>query len=136
AEQIQLVEGGDPLVVKAAAVLYYVDEYKAQTKNNSKEKAENKEDEGCPIAREILIKYGVDTELIEQICQLISSRLSEKEIDTIEYRILSDALRLVHFREKCTEMDKREIQNIIDASIQTQRAKQIATGMFINSLER
>ena len=80
AEEIQAHEGGNPLVVKAAAILSYVD---------MTTKPDNSHDP--VLAREILEKHIIDAKLVEEISQIISAFRDNKQIDSIEFKIIAKA---------------------------------------------
>jgi len=80
AEQILVAEGGDPLVVRAAAVLHDV------------------EHEGPSIARPILERLGVDAERTGHILRITGGLHSARDSDTPEFRILWGADRLANAR--------------------------------------
>jgi putative nucleotidyltransferase with HDIG domain len=63
AEQIQAVEGGDPLIVRAAAILHDIGIHEAERKYGSSA-GKYQEAEGPPIAKEILSKYDIPTEAV------------------------------------------------------------------------
>jgi hypothetical protein len=82
AGQIQINEGGDALVVKAAVTLNVISKNKAN-------------DDISGAVKNILLKQGVSNELIERICEIIINLQNSEELDSIEYRIVYDALKLV-----------------------------------------
>lgn len=131
AEQIQLVEGGDPLIVKAAAILHDIGIHKAQSKHGSTA-GKFQEIEGAIIAREILTKHGIKTELIEHICQIIANHHSAKNIDTKEFKIVWDADWLVNFPEQYSDANKEKAQERIDGIFKTQEGHRLATELFTN----
>jgi len=131
AEQILLAEGGDPLVVKAAAILHDIGIHKAQGKHGST--ADNfQEIEGSIIAREILTKHSIDAELIEHICQIIANHHSARDIDTTEFRIIWDADWLVNLPDEFPDANKEQIKERIDGIFKTQEGHRLATELFTN----
>lgn len=76
AQKIQLNEGGQPLVVKAAALFCQIDSVV---------------DDDLTHVREILGKHVVDDELIADVCAIISSLRSGQTVDSLEFSIISDA---------------------------------------------
>jgi putative nucleotidyltransferase with HDIG domain len=77
AEQIQAVEGGDPLIVKAAAILHDIGIAEAERKYGSSA-GNYQEIEGPPIALKILKNYGLANEIIEHICKIIANQPQRK----------------------------------------------------------
>jgi HD superfamily phosphodiesterase len=100
AEQIHAVEGGDPLVIRAAAILHDIGILAAERKHGSNA-GKFQEIEGPPIARPILEGLGVDAERTEHILRIIGSHHSARDIDTLEFRIIWDADRLANIPEEC-----------------------------------
>ncbi|KKL54226.1 hypothetical protein LCGC14_2267540, partial [marine sediment metagenome] len=130
AEQIQAAEGGDPLVVKAAAILHDIGIHEAERKYNSSA-GKYQEIEGPPIARKILAKYDLDETLIEHICKIIANHHSAKDIDTLEFRITWDADWLVNMPGEFPVADKEKLQKLIDKTFKTNKGRQIAVGLFL-----
>ena len=125
AEQILSAEGGDPLVIKAAAILHDIGIHEAESKYNSSA-GKYQEIEGPPIAREILEKCGLDETLIAHICKIIANHHSAADIDTLEFSIVWDADWLVNFPEEFPEADEQKRQNFINNIIKTNKGRELA----------
>ena len=95
AEQIQAAEGGEPLIVRAGAILHDIGIHEAERKYGSSG-GKYQEIEGPPIARKILAKYDLGKDVVQHICRIIANHHSAKDIDTIEFRIVWDADWLVN----------------------------------------
>jgi HD superfamily phosphodiesterase len=136
AEQIQNVEGGDPLIVRAAAILHDIGiheaDHEAERKHGSSV-GKYQEIEGPSIAREILSKYELDEAAIEHICKIIANHHSGKEIDTLEFKILWDADWLVNIPEEFPDAGRGKLQNLIDKVFKTHRGRQIAIESFLQN---
>jgi len=129
AEQIQAEQGGDPLIVRAAAILHDIGMHQAERKYNSAA-GRYQESEGPPIAREILEELDVDEAAIEHICKIIANHHSGKDIDTVEFRCLWDADGLVNIPDDFQNAGKNELRQIAQQRLKTQKGLQIATEMF------
>jgi HD superfamily phosphohydrolase YqeK len=132
AEQIQNAEGGDPLIVRAAAILHDIGIHEAENKYGSAA-GKYQEIEGPPIAGEILIKEDISAEAIEHICKIIANHHSDKEIDTIEFRIVWDADQIVNLRADSSGVSNEKLQEIIDKRFKTDEGRRIAAELFVKS---
>jgi len=133
AQQIQAVEGGDPLIVTAAAIFHDIGIQQAESKYNSAA-GKYQEIEGPPIAREILSKYKLDDAAIEHICEIIANHHSARGIDTTEFRILWDADWLVNIPEEFPDITIEKLQALIDKVFKTNKGRQIAIESFLQKI--
>lgn len=129
AEKIHASEGGDALIVKAAAILHDIGIQEAERKYNSNS-GKYQEIEGPPIAREILNNMKITSESIEHICKIIANHHSAKNIDTMEFRIIWDADNLVNLRDEPEMFEKEKLQDIIKKRFKTKTGLQIAQKLF------
>ena len=102
ANRIRAVEGGDPLVIQAAAVLHDIGIQEAERKHHSAA-GRYQEIEGPPMADKILRNRRVDDERIAHVCRIIANHHSARDIDTLEFRVLWDADWLVNLPELSSE---------------------------------
>jgi len=130
AEQIQAAEGGDPIVIKAAAILHDIGIAEAQRKYGSSA-GRYQELLGPPIAEEILKRCDLESETLEHICRIIANPHSAKDIDTLEVRIVWDADWLVNIPEDFANASTEKLQEIIDKTFKTFKGRQIAMETFL-----
>lgn len=135
AEEIQQNEGGDPFVVKAAAILHDIGIPQAQRKCGSAP-GRYQETEGPPIAREILERYDVPAETVDHVCRIVGSHHSGSDIDTIEFRCIWDADHLVNVREEHPDEQDIKLQKLIDNVLKTHKARQMAKGLLSGRMTR
>jgi CRISPR/Cas system-associated endonuclease Cas3-HD len=131
AEQIQAAEGGDPLIVKAAAILHDIGIQQAESEYGSSA-GKYQEILGPPIAEEILKRCDLESETIEHVCKIIANHHTAKNIDTPEFRIVWDADRLVNIPIDFDDANKEKLQEIIDKTFKTCKGRQIAIDTFLN----
>jgi len=123
AEKIQLKEGGDPLVVKASAILFQIYKQPLQTgMRNSKENATH--DIDAPV-RNILTKHGIKNELVDHVFRILNACQSGQNIDSLEFKIIWDSCRLAQLHQLTTPTDG----TAATMSWKTQTAQQLAREM-------
>ena len=132
AEQIHAAEGGDPLIVRAAAILHDIGIHEAERKYGSSA-GKYQEIEGPSIARGRLAKFDLDEAIVEHVCKIIANHHSAKDIDMLEFRILWDADWLVNIPTDFPNANKEKLQQIIDKTFKTQKARRIAIELFIEN---
>jgi len=132
AEQIQNIEGGDPLIVRAATILQDIGIQEAERKYGSSAD-KYQEIEGLPIAEEILKRCDISAEAIEHICRIIANHHSAKDIDTIEFRIVWDADQIVNLLTDSRQASNEKLQEIIDKTFKTDEGRRIAIDLFVKN---
>jgi putative nucleotidyltransferase with HDIG domain len=125
AERILEAEGGDPLVVRAAAILHDIGIPQAERKHGSA--AGNwQELEGPPIARQILLKLGVDAERTDHVCRIVGSHHSAGDLDTLEFRIIWDADRIANMPDETAGKGEAELKQYLEEAFRTDTGREIA----------
>jgi HD superfamily phosphohydrolase YqeK len=131
AEQIVKAEGGDPAVVLTAAYLHDIGIKEAERKYNSSA-ARYQEEEGPPIAREILTKLGARADLIAEVCDIISHHHHPRDVETVNFKCLYDADLIVNLEENRQEQPiaPERLAKMIEGNFFTERGKELARTVF------
>jgi hypothetical protein len=132
AERIQAAEGGDPLVVKAAAILHDIGIQEAERKYGSSA-GKYQEIEGPPIAEAILKRHDVPAEIIEHVCKIVANHHSARDIDTREFRIIWDADWLVNIPDDHPNASKEKLKAIVGKVFKTNEGRRIAEELFLQN---
>ncbi|MCU0571499.1 MAG: HD domain-containing protein [Syntrophobacteraceae bacterium] len=127
AEQIVKAERGDPAIVISAAYLHDIGIKEAERKHQSTA-ARHQEEEGPPIAREILDRLGARAELIEEVCDIIAHHHHPRDEETLNFKCLYDADLIVNLEENGKEnpLEPRKVEGIIEKGFLTETGKRLA----------
>ena len=128
AEKIGRIEGGNMAVILASAYLHDIGIHEAEKKYDSTA-AKYQEAEGPPIARAILQKLGASADLIEEVCDIIGHHHHPKKEETLNFKVLYDADRIVNIEEahKKIPLSADKIQNMIHKGFLTRSGRETAT---------
>lgn len=129
AEKILEKEDGNPKVVIAAAILYDIGVHEAERKPE-RAKGSNQEKDSLPIVRGILERSGSKEEIIEEVCQVIESHHSLGKIETLNSKIVYDAVRLVNLRDQYDIEDKEKLKKIISKVFLIPAGKKMAEKIY------
>lgn len=130
AEELLKSEKGDRLVVIAAALLHDIGIREAERKFGSS--AGNlQEQEGPPVAREILTGLGLAEAVIDEVCAIIASHHSPGEVDTDNFRIIWDADWLVNLGDEFDLTDSEKTTGMIDKIFLTATGKSLAERTYL-----
>ena len=135
AERLMDAEGGDPLVIRAAAVLHDIGIQEAERKHGSSA-GRFQELEGPPIARRTLEGLGVDEDSIEHVCRIVGSHHSAGDIDTIEFRIIWDADQLVNIPGTHKDADREKLERVVGRLFRTGAGKALAATDLLSKKDR
>ncbi len=119
AERIGKSEGGNMAVILASAYLLGIHE--AERKYNSTA-ARYQEEEGPPIANEILTRLGAKAELIAEVCDIVGHHHHPRDEETVNFKVLYDSDLIVNLEENHTEkpMVADQLEKIIRKSFLTE----------------
>jgi hypothetical protein len=131
AEELLRTEAGDPLVVRAAAILHDIGILEAERKHGSAA-GRFQEMEGPPIARHILADLGLGVGVIDHVCRIVGNHHSARDIDTPEFRILWDADWLVNLPGEFPSLDPAALKAVIDRTFKTPAGRSRACRQFVD----
>jgi HD superfamily phosphodiesterase len=136
AEQIVKQEGGDPAIVLPAGYLHDIGIKEAERKYQSSA-AHYQEQEGPPVARDILTRLGARQELIDEVCDIIGHHHHPRDEETLNFKILYDADLIVNLEEnhKDQPIDREKLQKIMEKSFFTETGKQLAAKVLLEANE-
>lgn len=123
AERIGKMERGNLAVILCAAYLHDIGILEGEP---------NHEQEGSPIARDILEKLGAKEALIEEVCDIIGHHHHPREDDTASFKVVYDADLIVNLEKTLKEKPKtgEELENLIANAFLTASGKKEARKIF------
>ena len=132
AEQIGREEGGNLAVILCTAYLHDIGIKEAERKHNSTD-AKYQEEEGPPIAREILTRLGAKQGLIDEVCDIIAHHHHPKEDETVNFKSLYDADLITNLEEKQKEnpTEPEKLTGIIEKSFLTKSGANLARKVLL-----
>jgi Rrf2 family protein len=131
AEQIHLTEGGNPFIIKAAAVLHDIG-IPVSIRKYGSSAGKYQEIEGPPIAQKILSKYKIPSDRIDHICKIIANHHTARNIDTTEFKIIWDADWLVNLPEELPNANEKKLKSVIKRIFKTKAGYSLARKLFLN----
>jgi len=132
AEDIVREEKGDPAVAISAAYLHDIGIHEAERKYQSTE-AKYQEEEGPPVARDILTNLGAREDLIEEVCDIIGHHHHPRPEETVNFKVVYDADLVVNLEEnqKDTVMSTENLAALIEKNFLTKSGRQLARSIFV-----
>lgn len=125
---IEKLEDKNRLIVKLSGILHDIGIKEAERKYNSSA-GPYQEKEGPAIARQIMEKYFIDTEIIERVCHIVGHHHSYGKIDGPDFQILVEADFLVNIYED--EMDGQAVASIRSKYFKTEAAVELLDTMYL-----
>lgn len=130
AEELLRHEKADWHIVVPASILHDVG-IKISEKKYGSSAGHYQEKEGPAIARDILLKFGVKKEDIDEICEIIAHHHSPGEVNTHNFRVLYDADWLVNLKDEVDTKDKDKLKKIIDKVFLTKTGRETAKKIYL-----
>ncbi len=127
AERIGKEEGGNLAVILTAAYLHDIGIKKAERKYRSTA-YQYQEEEGPPVAREILERLGAGDELIEEVCDIIGHHHHPGPEEGINFKSVYDADMIANLEEKQKKdpEEPEKLSGIIKKSFLTENGQKLA----------
>ncbi len=132
AEQIGRKEQGALATILLAAYLHDIGIKEAERKYQSTA-AKYQEQEGPPIAREILENLNADKALIEEVCDIVGHHHHPRQTETLNFKCLYDADLIANLEEaqKKNPLDHEKLKGIIEKSFMTATGKALAEKVLL-----
>jgi HD superfamily phosphodiesterase len=132
AEQIGKLEQANLAVVLTAAYLHDIGIKEAERKYQSTA-AKYQEEEGPPIAKEILSELGANEELIEEVCDIIGHHHHPREEESGNFKSVYDADLITNLEEKqkMDPSDTETLKNVLDKSFLTEAGRKLAERVLL-----
>jgi len=132
AEQIGREEGGNLAVILCAAYLHDIGIKEAERKYGSTA-AEYQEEEGPPIAREILNRLGAKEALIDEVCDIVGHHHHPRKEETTNFKSLYDAdlIGNLEERQKKSPIDSRELKSVVGESFLSESGRKLAEKLLL-----
>ncbi len=132
AEKIGKAEGANMAVVLSAAYLHDIGIHEAERKHDSTA-AKYQEEEGPPIAKEILEKLGAKGELIDEVCDIVGHHHHPKEEETANFKAVFDADMIVNLEEnhKDEPITEERLESIIKKTFLTGSGAKVAREVLL-----
>jgi HD superfamily phosphohydrolase YqeK len=133
AERIAKKEGGDLAVILAAAYLHDAGIKEAE-KNQRDDAAEVHEQEGPPVAKDILERLGAAEGMIEEVCDIIGHHHHPRSEETNNFKCVYDADQIANLEEKNKKspMILEELDRTIDQSLLTKTGRDVAREVLLS----
>lgn len=136
AERIGRQEGANLAVVLTAAYLHDIGIKEAERKYQSSV-ARYHEEEGPPVAREILSSLGAGVDLISEVCDIIAHHHRPGTEESVNFKCLYDADRLINLEENLKEnpVPQTDLPLLLEGSFLTGSGLQIAREQFLSKAD-
>jgi HD superfamily phosphodiesterase len=127
AEKIGKEEGGNLAVILTAAYLHDIGIKEAERKHQSTA-ARYQEEEGPPVAKEILNRLGTKEQMIAEVCDIIGHHHHADPDESINFKSVYDADMIANLEEKENESptESEKLAGIIDKSFLTISGRDLA----------
>jgi HD superfamily phosphodiesterase len=132
AERIGREERGNLAVILVASYLHDIGIKESERKYQSSS-ARHQEEEGPPVARDILERLGAKAELVDEVCDIVGHHHHPRPEETINFKCLYDADLITNLEENHKEspMGVEQLRGTLAKSFLTQSGKRLAEEVFL-----
>lgn len=133
AEKIGIEEQGNLAVILTAAYLHDIGIKEAERKHESTA-ARYQEEEGPPVAREIMDKLGAREDLIEEVCDIVGHHHHPGPEESINFKSVYDADMIANLEDNHKEgrLEPEKLASIIKKSFLTESGRNLAQRVLLN----
>ena len=133
AEKIGKAEQGNLAVILTAAYLHDIGIKEAERKHQSSA-ARYQEEEGPPVAREILNMLSAREELIEEVCDIVGHHHHPGPEESINYKSVYDADMIANLEDNHKESpaEPEKLASIIEKSFLTESGRNLAQRVLLS----
>jgi len=135
AERLGKEERGNLAVILTAAYLHDIGIKEAERKHGSAE-ASFQEQEGPPVAGEILTKLGAREGLIQEVCDIVAHHHHPRPEESVNFKCVYDADTLVNLEERHekTPIEAAKLEGILRRRFLTESGRNLAAQVFSRTL--
>jgi hypothetical protein len=123
-------EEGNPKVVIAAGLLYDIGLQEIEKKPKSIIKSDQAKDT-LPTVRDILERSGSKPEIIEEVCHMIENHHHPENINTLNGKIVYDAVMLANGGLTYNTKGKEKLKKIINEDFFTATGRKVAEELYL-----
>ena len=133
AEKIGKQEGGNLAVILTAAYLHDIGIKEAEKKHQNPE-TRHHEEEGPPLARDILEKLGAQESLVEEVCDIIGRHHHPKADETVNFKVVYDADLIANMEEAFKENPEArwDLETALQNHFLTESGRKLAKKILMN----
>jgi HD superfamily phosphohydrolase YqeK len=137
AEKIGKEERGNLAVILTAAYLHDIGIKEAERKYQSTA-ARYQEEEGPPVARDILERLGAKTELVDEVCDIVGHHHHPRPEETANFKCIYDADLLTNIEEaqKESPTDPDKLAKRVNDLFLTASGKKLAEEVLLRPVAR
>ena len=137
AEKIGKEERGNLAVILTAAYLHDIGIKEAERKYQSTA-ARYQEEEGPPLARDILERLGAKTELVDEVCDIVGHHHHPRPEETTNFKCIYDADLLTNMEEaqKESPTDPDKLAKRVNDLFMTASGKKLAAEVLLRPVAR